>query len=89
MGRFIMIRIKTNSEGKRNISINLIPRLNISLIFQLLAMLSSWALHESVLRSILAFFFGGWYLLAWAIWGDSATGDGIRYIIDYWVNLFS
>lgn len=84
-----MIRIKTDSEGKRTVNINLIPKLNFALIFQIAAMLSSWALHESIIRSLLAFIFGFWYLLAWAIWGDSATGDGIRYIIEYWTNLFS
>jgi hypothetical protein len=84
-----MIRFRKNELGKTNISINPIPRFNISLIFQIVAVLSSWALHESVLRSLIAFLFGFLYLIAWAIFGDSATKEGIDFIINYYRTSFN
>lgn len=83
-----MITYNKDEEGKRNVSINLIPRLNFTLLLQLVAVLTSWALHESVIRSFVAFLFGGLYLVAWILFGDSATKEGMDYIIEYYRTSF-
>ena len=70
--------------GERIWKFNLIPRFNIHLIFQLIALLTSWALHESLIRSFFAFIFGFIYLVAWIFFGDAATKEGLDFIIEYY-----
>ena len=83
-----MIKINKTDSGGHKVSLDLIPRLNIGLIFQILALMSSWALHESIVRSFLAFIFGFLYLVAWVLFGDSATKEGVIFAIDYWKQAF-
>ena len=79
---------KTENSVRPTIEYNLIPKMNIAFIFQIIAVLSSWALHESIIRSIFAYIFGFIYLLCWAIFGDSATKEGMEFIIEYYKSMF-
>lgn len=82
-----MIKINKDDSGKVNYSINLMPKLNIHLVLQIAALMMSWALHESVLRSLVAFIFGLFYIVLWAVFGDSATAEGVQCVVNYWSNI--
>ena len=61
-----------------------LPGFNFSIIINIVALLSSWALHESMFRSLIAFIFGWIYLIGWVVFGDSATKEGLEYISEYY-----
>lgn len=84
----MIFTIKKNNGKRPSVEFNLIPKLDIGFILQLIAVLTSWALHESVIRSLIAYLFGTIYLVSWLLFGDAATKEGFQFIVEYYKSMF-
>lgn len=79
---------KDSTTGKIDVNFKFIE-LSPGLIFNILAILVSWATNKSIGWVIIHYLFGALYLIYWAITGDNATEEGVKEIINYYKNLFN
>jgi len=77
------LRRNIQADGTTNYNYRFLS-FDLGLIWQIVAIMISWATHKSIGWAIIHGLFSGLYILYWAITGQNANEAGLTEMVEYY-----